>query len=92
MQNSDNPMVDTEMQLCIQNCLNCYSVCMNMVNGAQQAKSHGVTERREHPGQLRGLVLGQRGGHQWGAAHATVELDQWNSPAGHRFLHFVPTY
>ena len=43
MQNSDNPMVDAEMQMCIQNCLNCYAVCMNMVNGGQQAKSQYTT-------------------------------------------------
>ncbi len=44
MQNSDNPMVDMEMQQCIQNCLNCYAVCMNMVNGGQQAKSPYTTK------------------------------------------------
>ena len=43
MQNSDNPMVDAEMQQCIQNCLNCYSVCMSMLNGDQQAKSPYTT-------------------------------------------------
>ncbi len=43
MQNSDNPMVDAEMQQCIQNCLNCYAVCMNMVNGGQQARSPYTT-------------------------------------------------
>src|SRR5947209_11801318 len=37
MQNTGNPMIQVEIQQCIQNCLNCYTACMNAVNGGQQA-------------------------------------------------------
>ena len=44
MQNRDNAMVQAEMQQCIQNCLNCYTACMNAVNGEREGSKHGKSQ------------------------------------------------